>query len=63
MYLSIIILPLLSAIVSGFFGRKIGIRGSHFISCFCLIISAILSIITFLEVGFSTSSVSLFLAN
>ena len=27
MYLSIIILPLLGSIVSGFFGRKIGVTG------------------------------------
>ena len=26
MYLSIIILPLLGSIVSGFFGRKVGVR-------------------------------------
>ena len=29
MYLSIIILPLLGSIVSGFFGRKVGVTGSH----------------------------------
>ena len=28
MYLSIIILPLLGSIVSGFFGRKVGVSGS-----------------------------------
>ena len=28
MYLAIIILPLLGSIVSGFFGRKVGVRGS-----------------------------------
>jgi len=27
MYLSIIILPLLGSIVSGFFGRKVGVQG------------------------------------
>ena len=30
MYLSIIILPLLGSIVSGFFGRKVGVRGAVF---------------------------------
>ena len=34
MYLSIIILPLLGSIVSGFFGRKVGVSGAHFITCF-----------------------------
>ena len=29
MYLSIIILPLLGSIVSGFFGRKVGVSGAH----------------------------------
>ena len=31
MYLTIIILPLLSSISSGFFGRKLGVNGSNFI--------------------------------
>jgi NADH-ubiquinone oxidoreductase chain 5 len=29
MYLTIIILPLLASIISGFFGRKIGTKGAH----------------------------------
>ena len=29
MYLTIIILPLLGSIVSGFFGRKVGVTGAH----------------------------------
>jgi NADH-ubiquinone oxidoreductase chain 5 len=59
MYLSIIILPLLGSIVSGFFGRKIGVTGSRFLSCFCIITTTILAIISFFEVGFNNNPVSI----
>ena len=45
MYLVIIILPLLGSIISGFLGRKIGIKGSQVITCISVIISTILSLI------------------
>jgi NADH-ubiquinone oxidoreductase chain 5 len=51
MYLSIVILPLLGSIVSGFFGRKTGVSGAHFITCICVIITTIFAIIAFFEVG------------
>ena len=51
MYLSILILPLLGSFVSGFLGRKIGVTGSHIITCTCLILSSILATIAFYEVG------------
>ena len=54
MYLTIIILPLLASIVSGFFGRKVGISGSHLITCGCVIITTLLSFLTFIEVGLSS---------
>jgi NADH-ubiquinone oxidoreductase chain 5 len=57
MYLSIIILPLLGSIVSGFFGRKVGIRGAQLITCLSVIITTILAIITFFEVGFNNNPV------
>ena len=41
MYLSIIILPLLGSLISGLLGRKIGIKGSHIITSFLLIISSL----------------------
>jgi NADH-ubiquinone oxidoreductase chain 5 len=50
MYLSIILLPLLGSIASGFLGRKIGVTGAHIISCVCLGLSSILIAITFYEV-------------
>lgn len=57
MYLSIIVLPLLGSLVSGFLGRKIGIKGSQFISCSCLFLSAFLSTFAFYEVGICSSPV------
>jgi NADH-ubiquinone oxidoreductase chain 5 len=57
MYLSILILPLLGSLVSGFFGRKVGITGSQFITCACLILSSILVTVAFYEVGICGSPV------
>jgi NADH-ubiquinone oxidoreductase chain 5 len=51
MYLTIIVLPLLASIVSGFFGRKIGVNGSHIIACVSLALTTMLSVIAFVEVG------------
>jgi NADH-ubiquinone oxidoreductase chain 5 len=59
MYLSILILPLLGSIVSGFMGRKIGVTGAHIITCTCLILSSILASIAFYEVGICGSPVSI----
>jgi NADH-ubiquinone oxidoreductase chain 5 len=51
MYLALIILPILGSIVSGFFGRKIGVSGARIITCTCVIITTILAIVAFIEVG------------
>jgi NADH-ubiquinone oxidoreductase chain 5 len=59
MYLSIIILPLLSSVVSGFFGRKIGVSGSRLLSCLSITTTTILAIISFFEVGLNNNSVSI----
>lgn len=63
MYLTILILPLLGSFVSGFLGRKIGVTGSHIITCTCLILSSILATIAFYEVGLSSSPVTVYLFN
>ena len=63
MYLSILILPLLASITSGFMGRKLGVTGAHIITCTCLILSSILASIAFYEVGICGSPVSIKLAN
>lgn len=59
MYLSIIILPLLGSIVSGFFGRKVGVTGSRILGCLCVLTTTILAIISFFEVGFNNNPVSI----
>lgn len=53
MYLALIILPILGSIMSGFFGRKIGVKGAQLITCSCVIITTTLAILGFLEVGFN----------
>jgi len=58
MYLIIIILPLLSSISSGFFGRKIGISGSHLIACTSVVTTTVLATIAFFEVGLNNIPVS-----
>lgn len=57
MYLAILILPLLGSIISGFLGRKIGIKGSHIITILCLFLASILASIAFYEVGICGSPV------
>jgi NADH-ubiquinone oxidoreductase chain 5 len=59
MYLTIIILPLLGSIISGFFGRKIGVTGSHIITCGSIILTTILAILAFFEVGLNSIPTSL----
>ena len=59
MYLTIIILPLLGSIASGFFGRKIGISGSQLITSTLLVMTTILSAISFVEVGINNTPVSI----
>ncbi len=59
MYLSLIILPLLGCIVSGFFGRKVGSKGAQLITCSCVIITTVLAIIGFIEVGINNTPVTI----
>jgi NADH-ubiquinone oxidoreductase chain 5 len=59
MYLAIIILPLLGSIASGFFGRKIGVTGAHIITCTAVIVTTILAIVVFFEVGLNNIPVSI----
>ena len=51
MYLTIIILPLLASIISGLFGRKVGISGSHVIACSSILLTTVFAINAFIEVG------------
>lgn len=59
MYLAIIILPLLGSIVSGFFGRKVGVSGAQFITCLSVFTTTALSILAFFEVGMNNAPVSI----
>jgi NADH-ubiquinone oxidoreductase chain 5 len=63
MYLSIIILPLLSSLVSGFLGRKVGVTGSQIITCGSLIVTSVLITIAFYEVGICGSPVNIEIIN
>jgi NADH-ubiquinone oxidoreductase chain 5 len=59
MYLTLIILPLLASIISGFFGRKIGVSGAQWITCSSVIITTMLAITVFFEVGFNNIPVTI----
>jgi NADH-ubiquinone oxidoreductase chain 5 len=59
MYLAIITLPLLGSIVSGFFGRKVGVSGAQLITCTSVIVTTFLAIVAFFEVGLNNIPVSI----
>lgn len=59
MYLAIISLPLLGSIVSGFFGRKNGFAGAEWITCTAIVLTTILAILAFFEVGLNNTSSSI----
>ena len=61
MYLALIVLPILGSAVSGFFGRKVGVSGSQLITCSCVIITTILAVLAFIEVGFNNIPVTIHL--
>ena len=61
MYLTIIVLPILSSFTLGIFGRKIGIKGSQIISCSLLFATTILSILSYIEVGLNNIHTSVYL--
>ena len=59
MYLAIITLPLLGSIVAGFFGRNIGVSGAQLITCTSVIVTTLLAILAFFEVGLNNIPVSI----
>jgi NADH-ubiquinone oxidoreductase chain 5 len=61
MYLSLIILPILGSIISGFFGRQIGVTGAQFITCGSIILTTFLTILIFFEVGINNLPTSIVL--
>jgi len=46
----IVALPVLGSIVAGFLGRKLGVKGSQFITCFSLFISSLLISYAFYQI-------------
>ena len=61
MYLTLIILPFISSIIPGLFGRKIGFTGTHIITCVSIVLTTILAIFIFFEVGFNNIPVEIVL--
>jgi len=59
MYILIILLPLISFIFCGLYGRKLGYEGVKIFSCTLLLISCILSIYSFIEVVILESSLKI----
>ena len=55
MYILILFIPLLSAIISGLFGKKIGTKGAGLITSSCIIISLIISCYIFYETCLKSS--------
>jgi NADH-ubiquinone oxidoreductase chain 5 len=53
MHLTVILAPLIGFLTCGLFGRFIGKKGANFISCFCICVSLLFSIIIFYEACFS----------
>ncbi len=62
MYTAVVFLPLLAAVIAGFFGRKIGDRGAQFVTCAAVGVSALLSIPIFIEVVLNGHTLSVPLA-
>jgi NADH-ubiquinone oxidoreductase chain 5 len=58
-YLVLIFLPLLGSIISGIFGRKVGVKGAQIITSSFVIFTTILSVIVFFEIGLSNATVLL----
>jgi len=48
---AIVFLPLLGAILAGFFGRALGDRGAQLVTCSGLVLAALLSVIVFIDVA------------
>jgi len=59
MYISIVFLPFLAAILSGIFGRSLGVKGVYIINITCLCITTLLSFLAFYEVVICNSPVSI----
>ena len=55
MYILVLFFPLLSAIISGLFGRKIGTKGAGIFTSSFIVISVVISCCIFYEVALNSS--------
>ncbi len=58
MYIAIVFLPLLGAFIAGFLGRVLGARPSEIVTTALLMVSAALSWVVFVNVGFTGAKIS-----
>ena len=56
MYILVLFFPLLSAIISGLLGRKIGTKGAGILTSSCMVISVVISGCIFYEVTLNLST-------
>nr|YP_010262631.1 NADH dehydrogenase subunit 5 [Gyalideopsis ozarkensis]UIX51994.1 NADH dehydrogenase subunit 5 [Gyalideopsis ozarkensis] len=59
MYLLIVLMPLVGSIISGFFGRNVGTKGSQYITCSLVLLTTISAVLAFLEIGLTSTPVSI----
>lgn len=59
MYLTVIFLPALGSILTGLYGRQLGVKGSQLVTSLCIIVTTLLSIVAYYEVGLCNSPVTL----
>jgi len=55
-YILVLFIPLLSAIISGLFGRKIGTKGAGVLTSGCIVICTIISCCIFYEAVLNSST-------
>jgi len=63
MYLNVVFIPFFSALIVGFFGRKLGSKGSGLVTTCCIGLTFFISLFIFYEVGFQGSPCYIHLLN
>src|SRR5579875_667915 len=53
MYVAAVFLPLVAAVIAGFFGRWIGDRGAQLVTCLALVVAAVFGAVIFADVAFA----------
>ena len=56
MYILVLLFPLLSAMISGLLGRKIGTKGAGILTSSCIVISLVVSCCIFYEATLNLST-------